>query len=132
MEIPITTPALLFPAIAILMLGFINRYVSTAGVIRNYKKDHQTGIERHDIEVQLLILKKRIQLSRLMMTLAASGLFLACVSTLLIFLELSDAGALAFGGSLVLMTISLIASIIETSMSNKSLIMEIESIIKSK
>lgn len=130
MEIPITTPALLFPAIAIMMLGYINRYVSTAGVIRNYKKDHQSGVTRHDIERQLGVLRKRIELSRYMMTCAASGLFMACISTLLIFFEQNDAGAIAFGGSLVLMTISLVLSIIETTMSNKSLLMEIDSIIK--
>lgn len=112
------------------MLGYINRYVSTAGVIRGYKKDHQSGVHRHDIEEQLLILRKRIQLSRYMMTFAASGLFLACISTLLIFVELNNAGAYAFGSAIALMTLSLIVSIYETSMSNKSLLMEIDTIIK--
>jgi hypothetical protein len=54
----INTPALLFPAIAILTLGYVNRYLGTAGVIRNLKKDYDSGYVHSSITVQLAILKK--------------------------------------------------------------------------
>lgn len=62
MSIPITTPALLFPAIAILMLGYVNRYLGTASVIRALKKDYDTGYKRVNVVAQLKIPKKIIQL----------------------------------------------------------------------
>jgi hypothetical protein len=38
MNIELSTPALLFPAIAILMLGYVNRYVSVAMLLGHSKK----------------------------------------------------------------------------------------------
>ncbi|HSH31150.1 MAG TPA: DUF2721 domain-containing protein, partial [Candidatus Saccharimonadales bacterium] len=68
MDIELSTPALLFPAIAILMLGYINRYLGTANVIRTFKKDYDSGYIHTDITKQLTILRKRINMSRHMLT----------------------------------------------------------------
>ncbi len=38
MEINLTVPALLFPALAILMLGYVNRYVSLQELYEALKK----------------------------------------------------------------------------------------------
>ncbi len=130
MELPITTPALLFPAIAILMLGYINRYVSTASVIRNYKRDHDSGLVRKDILMQLNVLRKRIELSRYMIMTAAGALIFACLSMFLIFIEYKDGGSIAFGFALAGMIISIGISIYETSLSNRSLLMEIDKMIE--
>lgn len=126
MELPITTPALLFPAIAILMLGFVNRYVSTAGVIRAYRKDHDSGLTRKDIDAQLDILSKRIELSRQMISFAALALLLACASMFLIYVEIQMIAEIVFGASLLAMIISIFISLYETRLSNRSLLMEIK------
>jgi hypothetical protein len=44
MELTLTTPALLFPAIAILMLGYINRYIGTTTVFETSKKIMMLGM----------------------------------------------------------------------------------------
>lgn len=124
----ITTPALLFPAIAILMLGYINRYLGTAQLIRTIKKDYDRGYKRVKVVEQLAILAKRIQLSKHMLLIGGVSLMLACVSMLLIFTKQQTAGSLVFGGAVVGMVLSLTVSIYETSLSNKSLLIEVNDV----
>lgn len=128
-DIPITTPALLFPAIAILMLGYINRYQGTAGVIRAFKSDYDKGYKRVELTQQVRILKKRIELSRYMLLVGATALMLACISMFLIFAEQQRWGNYAFGLSIIFMIVSLFLSIAETTLSNKSLIIEADDIL---
>lgn len=128
MNIPITTPALLFPAIAILMLGHINRYLGAANLIRSFKKDYDAGYVHVKITEQLEVLRLRIELFRVMLTFGATSLMLACLSMLFIYLEYQNAGNFVFGLSIVGMIISLCISVYETGLSNKSLLVEIDDI----
>lgn len=130
MEVSLSTPALLFPAIAILMLSYVNRYIGTANVIRTFKKDYDAGYAHIELVKQLKILKKRIELSRHMLTVGAIALMLASLSMFLIFSEFQRAGNIAFGLSLIAMIFSLFISLRETHLSNKSLMVEIEDIFK--
>lgn len=130
MDVPITTPALLFPAIAILMLGYINRYLGTSSLIRTIKKDYDQGYSRVDLIKQLKILKKRIELSRYMLTIGALALAFACASMFFIFVKQQETGDVVFGLSILSMIASLIVSLFETTLSNRSLIIEINDIIK--
>lgn len=111
------------------MLGYINRYLGTATVIRNFKKDYDSGYKHTRIVDQLEVLKKRIELSRYMLTAGVTSLVFACLSMFFIFIEWQTIGEMAFGLSIVVMIISLFISLTETSLSNKSLFVEIEDII---
>lgn len=128
MNLDLNTPALLFPAVAIMMLGYVNRYISIAGVIRSFKKDYDSGYVHVDLVQQLRILNKRIELSRFMLTMAAAAMILSVLSMLLLYLDYYSAGAGSFAGALSLMILSLGASFYETSLSNKSLQIEIDDI----
>ncbi|MGK2896610.1 MAG: DUF2721 domain-containing protein [Candidatus Saccharimonadales bacterium] len=130
MEISINTPALLFPAIAILTLGYVNRYLGIAGVIRNFKKDYDSGYIHNDIVVQLDILKKRVQLARNMIGIAIGALMLACLSMFFIFIEWSAAGVVIFGASVLAMILSMLFSLYETTLSNRSLFIELHDILE--
>ncbi len=130
MDIPITTPALLFPAIAILMLGYVNRYIGAANVIRTFKKDYDNGYKRVKITEQLDFMRRRIELARIMLTLGAASLMLACLSMFFIYISQQDAGNAAFGLSIVGMIASLFFSLYETALSNKSLLIEVNDILK--
>ena len=129
MELTLTTPALLFPAIAILMLGYINRYISAANVIRTFKKDYDAGYVHTDIVVQIKILRTRVELLRIMLSVAITALMCACVSMFLIFARYQIAGKIVFGASLLGMIVSMILSLFETSLSNKSLHIEMSHIL---
>lgn len=130
MDLSLSTPALLFPAIAILMLGYINRYVAVANVIRTFKKDYDAGYVHAKIVKQLTILKKRIELLRYALSLNALALVCACLSMFLIFAGYQRSGEISFGTSLILMILSLTLSAYETSLSNTSLLVEINDIFK--
>ncbi len=125
----LSTPALLFPAIAILTLGYVNRYVGIANVIRTFAKDYNAGHKHVAIAQQLKILKRRLEIIRLMLTLAAMSLMLACAAMLFVFLEHVGIGEIFFGFSLAGMVLSLVASLSETYLSNRSLIIEIDDIL---
>jgi len=129
MEINLTAPALLFPALAILMLGYVNRYVSLAGVIRSFKKDYDSKYIHTNLLEQLKILKKRIELLKYVLLSAMTALILACLSMFFIFINMQDAGKIVLGLSLLVMITSILISISETSLSNKSLIIEIDDIV---
>jgi len=130
MNLELSTPALLFPAIAILMLGYVNRYVGTANVIRTFKKDYDSGYVHTEVVAQLKILKQRIQLSRVMLAIGAFAFMLSCLSMFLLFAGYQDAGETIFGVALLAMIISLLFAIRETQLSNRSLIIEIDDIFK--
>ncbi len=112
------------------MLGYVNRYLGTASVIRALKKDYDTGYKRVNVVAQLKILQKRIELSRYMLEIGATALLAACLSMFLIFAEQQRGGEIAFGMSLIAMILSLFLSFYETSLSNKSLQIEIEDVYK--
>ena len=42
MELNLTTPALLFPAISLLLLAYTNRFLHLAGLIRTLHAQHKT------------------------------------------------------------------------------------------
>lgn len=130
MAIDINTPALLFPAIAILTLGYVNRYLGIAGVIRNFKKDYDTGYVHNDIVVQLHILKKRVQLARNMIGTAIGALMLACLSMFFIFIDWNEVGVIVFGASVLGMILSMLFSLYETTLSNRSLFIELHDILE--
>lgn len=44
MEIDLTTPALLFSAISLIMLAYTNRFLSYAGLVRALKEQHQKSL----------------------------------------------------------------------------------------
>lgn len=63
MEMSITTPSLLFPAISLLMLAYTNRFITLANVIRqlsNLENARSEAIVRRQIEN----LRKRLQIIR--------------------------------------------------------------------
>jgi len=130
MILDLSTPALLFPAIAILMLGFVNRYVSVAGVIRTFRKDYDKGYKHVNLVAQLHILQERIMLLRVAMAFSAVALMLACLSMLCIYTTNITPAKLAFALSLACMVIALVTSLFETKLSNGSLNIEIDDMLR--
>lgn len=120
MEISLTTPALLFPAISLLLLAYTNRFLALASLIRNL---HARYMSENDVKIkaQIANLKKRVILIRNMQLLGISSLFFCVVSMFTIYQEYQMAGSIIFGFSLVLLMVSLLLSIIEIQISVKAL-----------
>jgi hypothetical protein len=120
MEINLTTPALLFPAISLILLAYTNRFLGLATVIRNLRDRYE---DKHDplISKQIDNLRHRVVLIRNMQFFGASSLLLCIVCMGVLFAGWVDAGKVIFIVSIVFMAISLAISIYEIQISVKAL-----------
>ena len=127
MKIDLATPALLFPAISLLLLAFTNRFLSLAALIRTL---HDRYKETRDpvILSQINNLRRRVILIRDMQAYGVGSLLFCVAAMLLIYFEWNTTGASVFGISLVLMMISLILSIREIQISIEALKMHLRDI----
>jgi len=125
MNISLTTPALLFPAISLLLLAYTNRFLTMAGLIRALHKNYLENPNKN-IKAQIFNLKRRVNLIKNMQIFGIVSLLLCVLSMFLIYEELQFYGSLIFGVSLVLLMISLILSIIEIQISVKALNIQLD------
>lgn len=125
MNVTLTTPALLFPAISLLLLAYTNRFLTIAGLIRNLYKSYKEN-PNDNIKAQISNLKRRVNLIRNMQIFGILSLFLCVLSMFLIYEELQFYGSLIFGISLILLMISLVLSIVEIQISVKALNIQLE------
>lgn len=120
MRIEIGTPALLFPAISLLMLAYTNRFLALASIIRSLHRSH---VEKPNPVYLLEIenLRKRINLIRDMQSFGVLSLILCMGCMFLIFRGYPTAGEWVFGASLIAMLLSLIWSFVEIRLSGRAL-----------
>lgn len=127
MDVSLTTPALLFPAISLLLLAYTNRFLTIAGLIRSLHQKYQDQ-PNTNIKAQISNLKKRVTLIKNMQLFGIVSLLLCVVSMFAIYETWQTIGSIIFGVSLVLLMISLILSIIEIQISVKALNIQLKNI----
>lgn len=121
MEITFNTPALLFPAISLLLLAYTNRYLAMANLIRKLHDEYMRGEKTHLLLKQIKILRLRINLVRNMQGLGVLS-FLCCVFTMYgVYQQWVEAVKYIFAISLISLLASLVLSLIEISQSSKAL-----------
>lgn len=123
MEMTLTTPGLLFPAISLLLLAYTNRFVTLTSVIRQLV-DEDTALEL--VRRQIQNLQSRLQIIRLMQVFGVCSFILCTLSMFALFLHMVIIGKYLFGLSLVVLTASLIFSLYEVHISTKAITIEIE------
>ena len=120
MELTLSIPALLFPAISLSMLAYNARYLAIAALIRQLHSEFKaTGSRRIGIQVKQL--QRRLRIIKHMQAVAIVSFLLSAITMFLIYVELTFWGNLIFGGSLLALMISLILSLIEVQLSTQSL-----------
>jgi len=128
MEISFNTPALLFPAITLLLLAYTNRFLAIANLIRKLHDEYISGKKSHVLLQQLHNLKKRINYIRLMQALGVLS-FLCCVVCMFsIYKGWTKAAQYIFAASLLSLLASLIISLVEIFLSTKALELELSDI----
>ena len=85
MEISFTTPALLFPAVSLLLVAYINRFLALGSRIRDLHKQYKSTPDSI-LSRQIVILKKRVVLIRNMQFLGVASLFLCVLCVCFCFL----------------------------------------------
>lgn len=119
-EITLTTPALLFSAISLIMLAYTNRFLGYATLIRNLHEKFKAN--PNDVLLgQIDNLRKRLYLTKYMQILGVSSLFLCVVTMFLIFVGSSILAVWIFGLALLLLIASLGVSIHEILISVQAL-----------
>jgi hypothetical protein len=131
MELSINTPALLFPAVSLLMLAYTNRFLALASLIRKLHGEHG---DDHDALViaQIGNLRQRIYLIRNMQALGVIALLGCALCMFLLFQGWQRGAQWIFGGSLILFISSLLLSIREIWISVDALELQLSDLEKDK
>ena len=120
MILSIETPAILFPAITLLMLAYTNRFLALSQLIRTLHHDYQNLNANHIVK-QIKHLRFRLFLIRLMQSLGAIALILCIISIFSLLLSYQSLGTTLFIGSLIIFLGSIISSLIEILLSTRAL-----------
>jgi len=120
MEFNITTPAILFPAVSLLMLAYTNRFLSLASTIRKLTADYKAGADAAYLK-QIENLRWRIRRVRDMQFCGTLSLLLCTISIFLIFSGLIFEAEVVFVVSLIIMIFSLLISLAEIQSSVRAL-----------
>ena len=125
MEIEISTPALLFPAISLLLLAYTNRFLTTGQLIRSIS--HQAKEHKNqDLSGQIENLKTRLELTKWMQFFGVVSMLMCTISIFALFLDVYSVGKNIFGLSLITMCLSLFISLWEVYISSKALNLELK------
>jgi hypothetical protein len=119
-HLTITTPALLFSAISLIMLAYTNRFLSYAKVVRTL---HDKFISNPDemLRGQITNLRQRLYLIRSMQVMGISSLLLCVLCMFLIYVNWIGTAEIVFGIALLLLIGSLGVSIREIIISTRAL-----------
>ncbi len=122
MLITLTTPAMLFPAVSLLLLAYTNRFVTLASIIRAFDPQRE---DKNTTE-QIANLRRRIYLIRRMQEAGVISFFLCVLSMMAIYLEYQQVGSYVFAASLICLMYSLYLSVREITISCDALELHLE------
>ena len=125
MEISFNTPALLFPAISLIMLAYTNRFLALSSRVRNLHDKYQNQEQKHILHGQIKNLRYRLKLIKNMQALGVVT-FLGCILCMyLIYVQFMLAANIIFAISLLSFSASLLLSFLEIQLSTKALELEL-------
>lgn len=116
----LSTPALLFGSISLLLLAYTNRFLVIAQLIRNLY-DHDRESPDSSTRKQISNLQQRVTLIKYMQTFGVVSFILCTASMFGIFLEHDLLGRWAFGAAVVALLVSLSLSLWEVVISTRAL-----------
>ncbi len=125
LDIDINTPALLFPAITLLMLAYTNRFLSLASLVRKLHDEYHRGEKEKNILSQIKNIRSRLNLIRYMQGLGVVS-FLCCVLCMYaIFRNWMELAHWIFAASLLFLLLSIILSLLEINKSTRAIELEL-------
>ena len=119
-QLTLTTPALLFSAISLIMLAYTNRFLAYAAVVRSLHDKYRQ--EKDEVLIrQINNLRKRLYLTRAMQIFGILSLLLCVLTMFLIYVEQHLIAVWVFGVALILLILSLALLIREIQISVEAL-----------
>ncbi|MEX2565650.1 MAG: DUF2721 domain-containing protein [Cyclobacteriaceae bacterium] len=126
MELQLSTPALLFSAITLLMLAYTNRFLAMANLIRGlHKKYLESSHQEKAIIGQIYNLRRRLNMIKNMQIFGVLSFLLCVICMFMLYQEFRMAANLTFMGSMLCLLISLIISLVELQISTRALNIEL-------
>ncbi len=125
MELSVNIPALLFPAISLIMLAYTNRFLALSNRVRVLHDKYQQQEQRLVIFGQIKNLKYRIKLIQRMQTYGVAALLLSLLSMFFIFIQYQGIAKIIFAVSLIAFSVSIFFSLIEIRLSTKAIELEL-------
>jgi len=119
-QLTLTTPALLFSAISLIMLAYTNRFLAYAAIVRQLRDEYLRRKDKHVIQ-QIKNLRLRLKLTRYMQISGILSLLLCVLTMFLIYIENQQTAVWVFGVGLLLLILSLGFLIWEIQISTKAL-----------
>lgn len=121
MDITFNTPALLFPAISLIMLAYTNRFLALANLVRTLHGEYLKSDKQNVLSGQIKNLRYRLRLIKNMQALGIVS-FLCCIICMyFIYLNNKTGADILFALSLIFFLWSLMLSLFEIQLSTKAL-----------
>ena len=117
MTLEITTPAVLFPTVSLLLLAYTNRFLALTAIVRQMDS---SGENKHEF-YQVKNLRKRLNYIKKMQYFGVSSLLMCAISMLFLFFQIDFVGKISFAISLVSLIISLLFSLLDIQFSVEAL-----------
>jgi hypothetical protein len=127
MEISLATPALLFPAISLILLAYTNRFLALSSLIRGLAAQFRANREQMLIG-QIHNLRHRLMLIRAMQAVGVASLFVCVACMFALFFGEQVVGRALFAASLLLLMGSLALSFREIQLSTRALNIQLSTI----
>ncbi len=123
-QLTLTTPAVLFSAISLIMLAYTNRFLAYASLVRSL---HDRYLQSSDsiFLKQIEHLKRRLKLTQAMQILGIGSLLLCVLCMFLIYVNWQRSAEIIFGVALLMLIASLMFSIREIRISSQALDLQI-------
>ena len=127
MEFTISTPAILFSAISLLMLAYTNRFLALAALVRQFIQKFAEEKDKHLLK-QIRNFKKRLTIIKYTQLFGVVSFLLCVISMFSIFMNMIIAAEIIFALSLVALFVSLLLSLQEVLLSIGALNIEMRKI----
>ncbi|GGF40359.1 DUF2721 domain-containing protein [Echinicola rosea] len=125
MELELSTPALLFSAITLLMLAYTNRFLAMASLIRGLNERYREHPDDMQLLGQLQNLRKRMIMIKYMQIFGVISFLICVVCMFLIYRKFDTAANVTFMMSMLALLVSLGISLWEINLSTKALSIEL-------
>lgn len=116
MELNIQTPALLFPAVSLLLLAYTNKFLAIASLIRKLVSDYEKK-QKHYLLKQIRSLRRRLMLIRWMQVCGVASMLLCVITMFFVYEGWQVWAKILFAASLLLLMASLVITLVEIVLS---------------
>ena len=127
MELTITTPALLFPTVSLVLLAYTNRFLVVAALVRKLASQYHEKKDQRLVD-QIRNLRVRLRLIRDMQMLSIFAIFLSVLCMFFLFNGNELIAKYVFGASLISLLLSLGLSLREIQISTRALAIQLSDI----